>query len=215
MSDILPVDVYIEFMRRSSERQRFSYYAPMGTLMERYRETRDESLIEVFKSMFKKELRVKGLWIDKWSNMYDLLDCTTSSNRTTPNNIYRKTEHQYHTRLYTFETSLMSYQGKGNFTMSDSDIQEIEDYFAENYEDNTNITRTDVIKVSMILRKNIRGNENRLLVRINLNALNDIEHLKEDIIEDFKAFSEEFDRLAKLGLVTDNSYIHKLYCMFY
>ena len=33
----------------------------MGTLMERYRETRDESLMKDFKSMFKKELIIKGL----------------------------------------------------------------------------------------------------------------------------------------------------------
>ena len=43
---MLLVELYIELMRRSCERERFSYYARMGTLMERYRETRDESLIK-------------------------------------------------------------------------------------------------------------------------------------------------------------------------
>ena len=51
---------YIELMRRSCERERFSYYARMGTLMERYRETRDETLIEKFKSIFEKELKARG-----------------------------------------------------------------------------------------------------------------------------------------------------------
>ena len=57
-----PVNLYVEVLRRSCERERFSYYARMGTLMKRYRETRDESLINEFKSLFKKELIVKGLW---------------------------------------------------------------------------------------------------------------------------------------------------------
>ena len=59
---MLLVELCIEFLRRSCERQRFSYYARMETLMEKYRETRDESLIEDFKSLFEKELKVKGLW---------------------------------------------------------------------------------------------------------------------------------------------------------
>ena len=37
---MLLVELYIELMRRSCERQRFSYFARMGTLMEQYRETR-------------------------------------------------------------------------------------------------------------------------------------------------------------------------------
>ena len=60
---MLLVDLYIEFLRRSCERQRFSYYARMGTLMEKYRETRDESLTEDFKSLFEKELKVRAYGI--------------------------------------------------------------------------------------------------------------------------------------------------------
>ena len=59
---MLLVELYVEFLRRSCERERFSCYARMGTLMEKYRETRDESLMGVFRSMFKKELIIKGLW---------------------------------------------------------------------------------------------------------------------------------------------------------
>ena len=54
-------ELYIELLRRSCERERFCYYARMGTLMEKYRETRDENLIKDFKSIFEKELKVKGL----------------------------------------------------------------------------------------------------------------------------------------------------------
>ena len=63
---MLLVELYIEFMRRSCKRERFSYYARMGTLMEKYRESRDESLIEKFKSIFEKELKIKGLWSTQW-----------------------------------------------------------------------------------------------------------------------------------------------------
>ena len=70
---MLLVELYIEFLRRSCERERFSYYARMGTFMEKYRETRDESLMEEFKSLFKKELIVKGLWEhDDRDNKYDV-----------------------------------------------------------------------------------------------------------------------------------------------
>ena len=34
---MLLVELYVELMRRSCERERFSYYARMGTLMEKYR----------------------------------------------------------------------------------------------------------------------------------------------------------------------------------
>ena len=49
----------VEFLIRSCERERFSYYARIGTLMEKYRETRDEALIKEFKYLFEKELKVK------------------------------------------------------------------------------------------------------------------------------------------------------------
>ena len=43
---MLLVDLYVELLRRSCERERFSIYARLGTFMEKYRETRDESLMK-------------------------------------------------------------------------------------------------------------------------------------------------------------------------
>ena len=59
---MLLVDLYIELLRRSSERERFSICARLGTFMEKYRKTRDESLMKEFVLLFKKELIIKGLW---------------------------------------------------------------------------------------------------------------------------------------------------------
>ena len=51
------------------------------------------------------------------------------------------------------------------------------------------------------LGKPIKDNENALLARINPSVLDDIPHLEEDLIDDFKAFSGEYDVLARDGLV--------------
>ena len=45
------------------------------------------------------------------------------------------------------------------------------------------------------------GNVNALLMRISPRSLDDISHLEEDLIEDFKAFSKEYDSLVRDGLV--------------
>ena len=51
---MLLVELYVELLRRSCERERFSIYARLGTFMEKYRETRDESLMKEFVLLFKK-----------------------------------------------------------------------------------------------------------------------------------------------------------------
>ena len=82
--------------------------------------------------------------------------------------------------------------------MSDEDIKQIEDYFEENYRENEVITRSDLEKVCKVLgKKSIKGNENELLMRINPSVLDDISHLEENIINDFKSFSKEYDVLAR------------------
>ena len=83
--------------------------------------------------------------------------------------------------------------------MSDEDIEQIEDYFEENYGILTRCELEKVCKVSG--KKSIKGNENALLMRINPSALDDIAHLEEDLISDFKAFSKEYDALVRDGLV--------------
>ena len=57
-------EVYYELPMKLDERERFSIYARIGNLMERYRETKGETLIEEFKNRFKHILKVKGLWKD-------------------------------------------------------------------------------------------------------------------------------------------------------
>ena len=51
----------------------------------------------------------------------------------------------------------------------------------------------------MLGKKSAKGNENVLLRRLNPNALDDISQL-DDIIDDFKVFSNEYDILARNDL---------------
>ena len=188
------VNLYVELLRRSCERERFSYYARMRSLMERYRETRDESLINEFKSLFKKELIVKGLWDSEGESDESF---KKSTNCWKDINVKR----EIYSRLDHFEDCIMAYQGKNRISMSNKDIEEIENYIKENYDENEVITRSDLEKVCKVLgKKSIKGNENALLVRINPSVLDDISHLEEDIINDFKSFSKEYDVLARNGL---------------
>ena len=196
---MLPVDLYIEFLRRSCERQRFSYYARMGTLMEKYRETRDESLIEDFKSLFEKELKVKGLW-----NSDEECDkeCDESFTTSTIDGKDISVKRENYSRLDYFEHCIKAYPGKNDLRMNVRDIEEIEDHFKENYDENEAITRSDLEKVYKALgKKSIKSNENAMLMRINLDALDDISYLEEEPINDFKSFSKEFDSLARRGLI--------------
>ena len=101
---MLLVELYIELMRRSSERQRFSYYARMGTLMERYRETRDESLIKQFRSIFEKELKARGLW------EYDDSDDESLTRSKIVPQIYSRFDH--------FEDCIRTYQGTNKLNVS-------------------------------------------------------------------------------------------------
>ena len=197
---MLLVDLYIELLRRSCERERFSYYARMGTLMEKYRETRDETLMKEFKFFFRKELIIKGLWdSDEYDECddspYSLIKSTIGGK---DNNVKRET----YSRLEHFEDCIRAYQGRNKLRMSDKDVEQIEDYFEENYDSRGTITRSDLERVCKVLgKKSIKGNENALPMRINLSALDDISHLEKDLISDFKAFSKEYDSLVRDRLV--------------
>ena len=201
---MLLVELYVEFLRRSCERERFSCYARMGTLMEKYRETRDESLMGVFRSMFKKELIIKGLWEYEDRN-YDKNDDDDFSGSPFKAPIDYKNKNvikDSYSRLEHFKDCIKVYQGKNKLKMSDKDIKQIEDYFEENYRENEIITRRELEKVCKVLgKKSIKSNENALLMRINPSALDDISDLEDELIDDFKAFSKEYDVLAKGGLV--------------
>ena len=99
--------------------------------------------------------------------------------------------------------------------MSDKDIKQIEGYFKENYKENEIITRRDLEKVCKVLgKKSIKGNENALLMRINPSALDDISDLKDELINDFKAFSKEYDVLAKGGLVR-KKFLYSQFVLFH
>ena len=103
-----------------------------------------------------------------------------------------------YSRLEHFEECIKAYQRKNELKMSDKDVEEVEDYFKENYDENELITRGDLEKVCKVLGKKIkRGNENALLARISPNSLDDISHLEEDLISDFKVFSKEYDSLVR------------------
>ena len=196
---MLLVDLYIELLRRSSERERFSIYARLGTFMEKYRRTRDESLMKEFVLLFKKELIIKGVL--EYDDKHDIDDlCSISPFRVPINCKDKNVIKDSYSRLEPFEDCIKVYQGKNKLKMSDEDIKQIEDYFKENYRENEVITRSDLEKVCKVLgKKSIKGNENALLMRINPSVLDAISHLEEDIINDFKSFYKEYDVLARDG----------------
>ena len=135
-------ELYIELLRRSCERERFCYYVRMGTLMEKYRETRDENLIKDFKSLFEKELKVKDLWDSDE-------ECDESFIKSTINGKDNNVKKETYSRLEHFEEFIKAYQGKNKLRMSDKDIEEIEEYFRENYDENELITRSNLKKYVM------------------------------------------------------------------
>ena len=210
---MLLVELYVELLRRSCERERFSYYARMGTFMEK-RETRDESLMNEFMLLFKKELIIKGVW--EYDDKYDIDDCFSGppfkalidcKNKNATKDNYSRLEH--------FEDCIKVYQGKNRLKMSDKDIEQIEDYFKENYKEHEIITRHDLEKVCKVLgKKSIKGNENALLMRINPSALDDISDLEDELINDFKAFSKEYDVLAK-GELVRKKFLYSQFVLFH
>ena len=158
----------------------------MGTLIEKYRETRDESLMKEFKSLFDKELKVKGLW-----DSYE--ECDESFIKSMIDGKDNNVKKETYLRLEHFEECIKAYQGKNELKMSYKDVEEIEDYFKENYDENELITRGDLEKVCKALgKKPKRSNVNALLMRISPRSLDDISHLEEDLISDFEAFSKFF-----------------------
>ena len=168
--------------------------------MEKYRETRDESLMKEFILMFKRELIIKGVL--EYDDNHGIDDLSSISPFRAPincknNNVIKGN----YSRLEHFEDCIKVYKGKNILKMSDKDIKQIEDYFEENYRENEIITRRELAKVCKVLgKKSIKGNENALLMRINPSVSDDISHLEEDIINDFKSFSKEYDVLARDGL---------------
>ena len=205
---MLLVELYVELLRRSCERERFSIYARLGTFMEKYRETRDESLMKEFVLLFKKELIIKGLW--EYDDKHGIDDCFSVSPFRVPINYKDKNViKDSYSRPEHFEDCIKVYQGKNKLKMSDEDIKQIEDYFEENYRENEVITGSDLEKVCKVLgKKSIKGNENALLMRINPSVLDDISHLEEDIINDFKSFLRNMMFWQQIDHLERNSFIH-------
>ena len=205
---MLLVELYVELLRRSCERERFSIYARLGTFMEKYRETRDESLMKEFVLLFKKELIIKGLW--EHDDKHGIDDCFSVSPFRVPINCKDKNViKDSYSRLEHFEDCIKVYQGKNKLKMSDEDIKQIEDYFEENYRENEVITRSDLEKVCKVLgKKSIKGNENALLMRINPSVLDDISHLEEDIINDLSPFLRNMMFWQEIDHLERNSFIH-------
>ena len=151
--------------------------------------------------MFKKELIINGVL--EYDDKHGIDDCFSASPfRVTINCKNKNVIKDSYSRIEHFEDCIKVYQGKNKLKMNDEDIEQIEDYFEENYGENGIITRRQLEKVCKVLgKKSIKGNENALLMRINPSALDDISHLEEELIDDFKAFSREYDALARDGLV--------------
>ena len=178
-------ELYTELLKKMDERERFIVYAGLGNLMERYRKTRDEKLTDEFEKRFKHTLIAKGLW-----------ECEKFITYPPSETINNSIKNSY-SRLNYFCDCIKRYQGNNTLRMKEQDIKHIEDYFRRNYSLDA-ITRQDVEKVCKILgKKTAKRNEKALLRRLNPDALDDISHLEEDIIDDFKTFSNEYDILVR------------------
>ena len=184
-------ELYTELLKKLDERERFSIYARLGNLMERYRETRDHTLMEEFKNRFKHILIMKGLWeYEEKKDGDDHLMTDFPSEKI--KNSYSRVNHFY--------DCMKRYQGKNRLRMKEEDIEHIENYFRQNYSPET-ITRPEVERVCKMLgKKSAKGNESALLRRLNPKALDDISHLKTNLLGDFKVFSKEYDILARNDL---------------
>ena len=65
------------------------------------------------------------------------------------------------------------------------------------------ITKSDLEQACSVLDKKVKANEvNALLLSIDPCSVDDISHLEEDLINDFKSFSREYDSLVKEGMVS-------------
>ena len=138
-------ELYCALMLKMGERERFCAYARMGDLMERYRETRDERLIEEFNKLFKLHLIRYGLW-----EAEDDVSITDSPKETIKDG---------YSRLRHFLEYMRSYQGNNKLRMKDEDVNQIVDYFRENYSLDM-ITRSEIgIVCKKIGKKSAKGNE--------------------------------------------------------
>ena len=195
-------ELYTELLKKLDERERFSIYARLGNLMERYRETRDHTLMEEFKNCFKRILIMKELW--EYEEKEDHLITDFPS----------KTIKNSYSRLNHFYDCMKRYQGKNRLRMKKEDIKHIEDYFRQNYSLET-ITRLDVEEVCKMLGKNsAKGNENALLRQLNPKALDDISHLETDLLDDFEVFSKEYDILTRNDL-SRKKFLYSQFVLFH
>ena len=195
-------ELYTELLKKLDEREMFSIYARIGNLMERYKDTRDNALVEEFKNRFKHILIMKGLW--EFEEKKDQLIMDFPS----------ETIKDSYSRLNHFHDCMKRYQGKNRLRMKVEDIEHIENYFRQNYSPDT-ITRTDVDRVCKMLgKKSVKDNENSLLRRLNLKALDDISHLETDLLDDFKVFSKEYDILARNDL-SRKKFLYSQFVLFH
>ena len=92
-------ELYVELLtklrkRKDTERERFYIYTLIGDVMERYRETREHTLIEEFKNRFKHILTVEDLWENEEKEDDD--DCLmVDLPRETIKNSYSRLNHVY------------------------------------------------------------------------------------------------------------------------
>ena len=191
LSGITLEELYTELMKKMCQRERFSIYARLGTLMERYKETRDQTLIEEFKKRLKKDLIIKGLWEEDYITSQDYDNELSRSVEYLPNGEIVKytdkaTKNSY-SRLKHFCDCIKEYQGTNKLKMKEEDIKHIEDYF-KSYSPES-INRSKIEKVCKMLgKKSAKGNENALLRRLNPKVPDDISHLENDLLDDFNIF---------------------------
>ena len=187
----------------------------LGTLMERYKEIRDQTLIEEFKKRFKKDLIIKGLWEEDYIASQDYDNELSHSVEYLPNGkIVKYTDKATksgYSRSKHFRDCMKEYQGINKLRMKEEDIKHIEDYFNKSYSPES-ITRREIEKVCKMLgKKSAKGNENALLRQLNPKVLDDISHLENDLLDDFNVFSKEYDLLARNDITRKKFFIPNLY----
>ena len=217
LSGISLEELYIKLMKKMCERENCSIYARLGTLMERYKETRDQTLIEEFKKGLKKDLIIKGLWEEDYITSQDYDIELTHSVEYLPNGkIVKYTDKATksgYSRLNHFHDCIKEYQGTNKLKMKEEDIEQIEDYFKDHSPES--ITRREIEKVCKMLgRKSAKGNENALLRWLNPKVLDDISHLENDLLDDFNVFSKEYDLLARNDL-TRKKFLYSQFVLFH
>ena len=106
-------------------------------------------MINEFRSLFRQQLIVKGLW--EPDDYIECDACGDSLSDSLPNTSSVRSrgvrQRETYSRIEHFEDCIKVYQGKNRLSISDKRVKKLEDYLEENYDNVTDITRDDLVQV--------------------------------------------------------------------